>query len=498
MRRGMLTAPTASARRLRPHQPALLYKGQVTTYEQLDDRVIEAASGLLSLGVQPGQVVGLWAANGPDWVAIAHAVGRIGAILLPLNIRLTDEEIAWQVERTEATLVLADAPRLERAIREQIRMAALQEAFVGGSGAALGDSLDPARVHTILFTSGTTGRPKGALLSWGNQLASATASAAALGLTASDRWLLTMALFHVGGLNILHRCALAQATVVIHERFDPEAAIQAFEQDGVTVASVVPAMLRRMLDLWGDRPLPPSVRAILVGGAPIPPDLIERCPVTLPTYGMTETCSHTTLLRPGADKVDRASAGTPLFGTDVRIVDETRTPVPTGVPGMIEVRSPTVFQGYFKDPEATAATLIDGWLRTGDDGYMDDRGCLHMLSRRSDLIISGGENVYPSEIERILEQHPAIYEAAVVGADDVRWGQVPVAFIVLQGDAPGEAEVRAFVGQHLARYKIPRKVTVLEALPRLGSGKLDRQALRRLAHFDRTSGGERLPDQRLP
>ncbi|HEY9856630.1 MAG TPA: o-succinylbenzoate--CoA ligase [Stenomitos sp.] len=477
----VVTAPTALARRLRPHQPALIHRGRVTTYEELDDRVIQAARGLLSLGVAPGQVVGVWAANGPEWVAIAHAVGRIGAILLPLNIRLTDEEIAWQVERAEASLVLADAQRFDRPIRDRVRMVPLLEAFAGTSEAPIGDSLDPGRVHTIIFTSGTTGRPKGALLSWGNQLASATASTAALGLTERDRWLLTMALFHVGGLNILHRCALAQAAVVIHERFDPEAVLEALVTDGVSVVSVVPAMLRRMLDLWGDRPLPPSVRAILIGGAPIPPDLIERCPAALPTYGMTETCSHTTLLRPGADAVDRASAGTPLFGTDVRIVDEHRNQVPTGVPGMIEVRSPTVFQGYLKEPEATAATLVDGWLRTGDDGYMDDRGCLHMLSRRSDLIISGGENVYPSEIERVLEQHPGVYEAAVVGADDHRWGQVPVAFIVPKGDAPAEAEVRAYVGQHLARYKVPRKVMVIEALPRLGSGKLDRQALRRRA-----------------
>lgn len=473
----MLTAPTASARRLSPHQPALIHQGQVLTYEALDDRVLWAASGLLGLGVRPGQVVGLWAANGPEWVALAHAVGRLGAVLLPLNLRLADEEVAWQVRRAEATLVLADAPRCQRPLGEGIRMVPLAEAFSETLSRDIGDSLDPGRVHTVIFTSGTTGRPKGALLTWGNQLASATASTAALGLTERDRWLLAMPLFHVGGLNILHRCALARATVVLHDRFDPEAALRALEVEGVTIVSVVPAMLRRMLDMWGDRPLPETMRAVLVGGAPIPPDLIERCPVALPTYGLTEACSHVTLLRPGAEAVDRASSGTPLFGTDVRIVDEAREALPLGVPGMIEVRSPTVFQGYLAEPAATAAALVDGWFRTGDDGYLDERGCLHMLSRRSDLIVSGGENVYPSEIERVLDQHPLVYESAVIAADDPRWGQVPVAFIVPRGTPPEASEVLSFVARHLARYKVPREVIVLEALPRLGSGKIDRRAL---------------------
>lgn len=473
----MLTHPTASARRLRPHQPALVHQARVMTYLDLDDRVIRAASGLLRLGVRPGQVVGLWAPNGPDWVALAHAVGRIGAILLPLNLRLADQEISWQVARAEASLVLADAPRCGR-LEGHVRTLPLEEAFDEGPTLPVGDHLDPGRVHTVIFTSGTTGRPKGALLTWANQLASATASTAALGLTERDRWLLAMPLFHVGGLNILHRCALAGATVVLHERFDPEAAVRALAEEGVTVASVVPAMLRRMLELWGDRPLPPNVRAILIGGAPIPPDLVTRCPVALPTYGLTEACSHVTLMRPGADALDRASAGMPIFGTDVRIVDAARAELPVGAPGMIEVRSPTVFQGYLGEPEATAATLVEGWLRTGDDGYLDDRGCLHVLSRRSDLIVSGGENVYPSEIERVLDRHARVYESAVVGADDPRWGQVPVAFVVPRGEAPTEAELKAFVAEHLARYKVPRKVTILDALPRLGSGKLDRQALR--------------------
>ncbi|MBO9540508.1 o-succinylbenzoate--CoA ligase [bacterium] len=475
----MLSHPTAQARRLRPHQPAILFKGEVTTYEMLDRRVVRAAATLAALGVREGDVVAVWGANHPDWAAAAHALGRLGAILLPLNLRLTDEEIAWQLEHAGARLVLADADRLSRGIRERFRVVPLAEAFSEDESPAIPDTLDPDRAHTILFTSGTTGRPKAVVLTWANQLASATASAAALGLNPRDRWLLAMPMFHVGGLNIVHRCALAQATVILHDRFSPEAMIQAMRDDGASMLSVVPTMLRRMLDQWGDRPLPSSVRAILVGGAPIPFDLVERCPQALPTYGMTEACSHVTLTRLGASDSERASSGTPLMGTDVRIVDEARLPLPTGTPGAIEVRSPTVFEEYLHNPAATAAAKVDGWLRTGDDGYLDAQGCLHVLARRTDLIVSGGENVYPSEIEQALERHPGVAEAAVVGAPDPTWGQVPVAFVVLRDPGLSVSALRAQLAQGLARYKLPRDITVLDALPRLGSGKIDRRTLQR-------------------
>lgn len=475
----MLSAPTAQARRLRPQHPALVFKGDVLTYEALDRRVVRAATTLEALGVRAGDVVAVWAANHPDWAAVAHALGRMGAVLLPLNLRLTDEEISWQLDHAEARLVLADAERMARGIGERFRVMSLAEAFSSDERGAVPDAIDPDRPHTILFTSGTTGRPKAVVLTWANQLASATASAAALGLNERDRWLLAMPMFHVGGLNIIHRCALAQAAVIMHDRFSPEAMTQAMREEGASMLSVVPTMLRRVLDQWGDRPLPDTVRAILVGGAPIPFDLVERCPQALPTYGMTEACSHVTLTRLGASASERSTSGTPLFGTDVRIVDDARHPVPVGTPGLIEVRSPTVFKGYLHNPEGTAAAKVDGWLRTGDDGFLDAQGCLHVLARRTDLIVSGGENVYPSEIEGALERHPGVAEAAVVGAPDPTWGQVPVAFVVRRDPTLSALALRAHLERSLARYKLPREITFLEALPRLGSGKLDRRTLQR-------------------
>lgn len=475
----MLSAPTAQARRHRPAHPALVFNGEVLTHEALDTRVVRAASTLAALGVRAGDVVAVWAANHPDWAAVAHALGRLGAVLLPLNLRLTDDEITWQLEHAGARLVLADAERLSRVIGERFRVVPLAEAFHADEDGGIPDTIDPDRPHTILFTSGTTGCPKAVVHTWGTQLASATASAAALGLNERDRWLLAMPMFHVGGLNIIHRCALAQATVILHDRFSAEATIHAMRDEGATMLSVVPTMLRRVLELWGDRPLPATVRGILVGGAPIPFDLVERVPQALPTYGMTETCSHVTLTRIGANASVRATSGTPLFGTDVRIVDDAREALPTGTPGMIEVRSPTVFKEYLHDPDATASAKIDGWLRTGDDGFLDTQGCLHVLSRRTDLIVSGGENVYPSEIERAIERHPSVSEAVVVGSPDDTWGQVPVAFVVRRDVALVDpALLREHLGASLARYKLPRAIVFVDELPRLGSGKVDRLALR--------------------
>lgn len=476
----MLSAPTFQARRLRPAHPALVFGSAVYSYEQLEGFVLQAASFLLGLGVKPGDGVAIWAANGLEWVAVAHAAGRLGAVLLPLNLRLTNEEIAWQLEKTRAKLVLADPERLARDLCARFAFVDLRLALEAPVVEGIPDALDPTRPHTLIFTSGTTGRPKAVVLSWANQLASATASAAALGLTERDRWLLAMPTFHVGGLNILHRCALAQATVVLHDRFDPERMLRSLQEDGITLLSVVPTMLRRLLDLAGAAGLPATVRAILVGGAPIPPDLVERCPQALPTYGMSEACSHITLTRPGSDASERSTAGPTLYGTDVRIVDEEGQAVPIGTAGMIEVRGPTLFQGYFDDPDATTAVMRDGWLRTGDDGLLDERACLRVLSRRSDLIVSGGENVYPSEIEGVLERHPHVAEAAVVGASDPIWGQVPCAFVVSRSESLSARELLGYAAERLARYKLPKHVAFLEALPRLGSGKVDRAALKGL------------------
>ena len=446
--------------------PAVLAGDESVSYAALEARVREATGKLRALGVAEGARVGLWAGNAIEWIVIALAVPRAGAVLVPLNARLADAEVRWQAARAGLRLVIAEDALAARATgaERQVCFAEWRSLAPGNGDPAPGHD-DPSRDAAILFTSGTTGRPKGAVLARGNQLASARASGAVLPLAPGDRWLASLPFFHVGGLGIVHRCLLAGATVVLPSAFGAEALARAIEGHAVTHVSVVDATLRRILEAQGGRPLPPSVRAVVVGGGPVSPALLAACPQAMASYGLTESCAMATLVRPGAGEAQRRTAGQALPGVDLRI----------GSDGVIELRGPMVMRGYLDDPEATAASLRDGWLRTGDLGELDDDGCLRVLSRRDDLIISGGENVYPAEIEHALREHPAVADAVVVGVPDEQWGEAALAFVELR--APGEPDLRAYLAPRLARYKIPR-IAFIDAIPRLANGKPDRAALK--------------------
>jgi O-succinylbenzoic acid--CoA ligase len=474
MAAGRFTPLTLRMARERPTRPALIWRDQVTTYEELEHRVRRAAGYLRRKGVMPGDVVAVWADTSPEWVAIAHAVSRLHATLLPLNTRLTVDELIWQLDQAEARFLLTDSPSTALSRSFKGTYCTLSTCHDEDLVQDLSDGIDYSSISTILFTSGTTGRPKAAMLSWANQLASAEASSTVLQLGAQDRWHLALPLFHVGGLNILHRCAHVGATVVMQDRFEVGEALDLFERWRVTITSVVPTVLRRIKERLGDRPLPDSLRAMLVGGAAASEDLLASFPQALPTYGLTETCSHVTLARPGA-AIAPGSATPPLPGTEVRIVSAEGDPLPMGLAGLIEVRGATVFQGYLGHPRRRATD----WFRTGDIGELDAAGRLVVHSRRSDLIVSGGENVYPAEVEAALEAHPAIREAAVVGVPDPEWGQVPWAFVVRHDPDLAEVAIRRFLGERLARYKHPRRFLFVPELPRLANGKVARAQLAR-------------------
>jgi len=480
-------APTLEAARRYSERPALLCRGEVWTYAAFEARIQEASRRLRTLGVSPGTRVAVWAGNSPDWAVMAHAVGRAGGVLLPLNTRLTDAELI--VQARHADLLLASpalALRARQALDADVPLLTIDGGHpdlpgfwaIAQNPSPVSETLALDDPQAILFTSGTSGVPKGAVLTWGNQFASAEASARVIPLSPEDRWIDCMPLFHVGGLNILYRCAMAGAAVILHERFEPEAVNRAFDAEGGTVISLVAATLTRTLDAR-KTPLPAHARAVLIGGGPVPPDLVARCPIALPTYGMTETCSGVTLVAPGATEADRATAGRPMPGVELEIRDPNGQPLPPGKPGTITVRGPMVIRAYL-DPEATAKALSDGWLDTGDFGMLDDEGRLTVLTRRNDLIISGGENVYPAEIEAALRAHPSVSEAAVLAIPHPRWGQAPLAFVV--GREPlDEAALRGFLGEKIARYKHPAVYHELEALPLLSNGKVDRRQLAELA-----------------
>ena len=446
--------------------PAIIAGGRSVTHAALDEQVAIATGRLRTLGVGDGDRVGLWAENSPDWIVAALAVARAGGVLVPLNTRLADAEIEWQVDRARPRIVLAgDALAARRPRAGRIVSCDEWRGLAAGNSEAVPGCDDPDRDAAIVFTSGTTGRPKGAVLTRGNQLASAAASAAVLPLGPGDRWLASLPFFHVGGMGILHRCLPAGACVVLPASSSAADLDRAIEEDGITHLSVVEATLRRILEARGGRFLPERLRAAVVGGGPVSAALLDACPQALSTYGLTETCSMATLVRPGAPRDERRSAGPALPGIELRIAGD----------GVIEVRGPVVMRAYLDDATATEAAIRGGWLRTGDLGELDARGSLRVLARRDDLIISGGENVYPAEVEQALGEHPAVAEAIVIGVPDESWGEVPLAVVVLRGTV--EPDLRAFLEPRLARYKLPR-IAFAPGIPRLANGKPDRVAVR--------------------
>jgi O-succinylbenzoic acid--CoA ligase len=466
---------------LSPARLALAVGGERLTFRELDRRASGVARRLAGLDIRPGDRVALLLRSGVPTVELVHGAGRVGAVLVPLNVRLAPAELAWQVADVRARLLLYDEANRAAAREAVLALSVEQFAALPEVDAPLRERIDLAAVHTIVYTSGTTGRPKGAMLTYGNHWWSAVGSALNLGLRDDDRWLAPLALFHVGGLSILMRSVIYGIPALVHDGFDPAAVNRSIDEDGVTIVSVVSSMLRRMRDARDGRPYPPTLRHVLLGGGPAPLPLLEECrrrgvPV-VQTYGLTETASQAATLPPEDALRKPGSAGKPLLPTELRI-ERAGRPVPPGEAGEIVVRGPTVTPGYADRPEETAQALRDGWLHTGDIGRLDDEGYLYVLDRRSDLIISGGENVYPAEIEAVLAAHPAVAEAGVAGQDDAQWGRVPVAFVALRPGAPATPEeLIAFCRERLARYKVPARVHVVDALPRNAAGKLLRHKL---------------------
>ena len=469
-----------------PEQPALFADGASWTFAALDRWASAMAQALLACGVIPGDRVALLLRNRPEFVALAHAAPRAGATLVLLNARLAAPELAWQLADSGARLLIyeADTLALAEIALAQSDVSAVQSVDIANlhdSPAALAElraAINLTDVYTIIYTSGTTGRPKGALLTYGNYWWSAVGSALNLGSHTDDRWLAVLPLFHVGGLSILVRAAIYGIPALLHRAFDPVAVNRAIDEDRVTIISVVSTMLQRMLDERGNRPYPATLRCVLLGGGPAPQPLLEACAArgvpVVQTYGLTETASQVATLAPADALRKLGSAGQPLLPTELRIAADA-----AGDVGEILVRGPTVMRGYINRPDQTALALRDGWLHTGDLGYLDGEGYLYVVSRRHDLIISGGENIYPTEIESVLLAHPAVAEAAVVGVPDARWGQVPAAAVTLwEGMEASEVELIEFCRERLASYKAPKLVRFTSTLPRNAAGKLLRDEIK--------------------
>lgn len=478
---------------LTPERPAVMSGSKSYTFRELDERARRTAARLLQIGVQAGDHVALLVQNGLHTVELIHALHYIGAVLVPLNTRLSTREWVWQVRDSEASVLIYDGThqtRVEALATVDLPAKAYHwEELVSVDAdetvaSQLQQTLSLDALQGIMYTSGTTGHPKGVMLTYGNHWWSAVGSMLNLGLHTQDRWLVCVPLYHMSGLSILMRSVIYGITAVIHESFDPEAANRAIVDERITHVSVVSAMLARMVERLGPCTYPASLRCMLLGGGPVPQILLEKClekkiPV-FQTYGLTETASQIVTLAPEYMEEKSGSAGKPLFPAELRIVKDGKA-LPPGEAGEILVKGPNVSRGYWRRESATARAIQDGWLYTGDIGYVDGDGFLYVLDRRSDLIISGGENVYPAEIEAVLISHPAVKDAGVTGMPDEEWGSVPAAFITLrQGAHLQQGALRRFCEKRLARYKVPRRFYVIDQLPRNGANKLLRRKLAQL------------------
>lgn len=493
-----------------PERTAIEVAGERLTFRQLDEEVSRLARRLSGIGVRPGDRVAGLLHNGLVAALLPHATLRLGAIAALLNVRLAAPELDAQLGVLEPRLLLVDALTVE--IAKSLK--GVSPIGVDGESAnTLGDpalhdheepevSLHAAHnaesVLAIVHTSGTTGLAKAAMLTVGNFLWSALSSSRNLSMIPDDRWLACMPLYHVGGLSIVTRAAIDGFTSVVHPGFNAATVNRSVDNDGVTMVSVVAAMLQRMLDEREDRRFPESLRCVLAGGGPVPTRLVERCELLgvplLQTYGLTETASQVATLAPQDAFGRPGSVGRALWPSAIRIADASSEQLPAGTEGEIQVRGPIVMAGYYNNPRATAAKVVDGWLRTGDIGRMDEDGYLYVLDRRDDLIISGGENVYPAEVEGVLLLHDSVREVAVVGVTDQEWGERVVALVGFT-DSP-VADLRsaldAHCRAHLAGYKVPREyVFVSDPLPRTPSGKTRRDEVRVLAERLVQSGAER-------
>ncbi|MFC8245951.1 o-succinylbenzoate--CoA ligase [Streptomyces chartreusis] len=490
---GLGSWPARRARKT-PHRTALIHGGTPTSYAALHERTTRLAHALRERGVRRGDRVAYLGPNHPSYLETLFAAGALGAVFVPLNTRLAGPEIAYQLADSGAKALLhapshaglvAGLPG-HTDVRTYLETGPDYEAVLASSSDEPIDApVAPDDTCIIMYTSGTTGRPKGAMLTHGNITWNALNVLVDTDLIADERALVSAPLFHTAGLNMLTLPVLLKGgTCVLVEAFDPDATFDLIARHRITFMFGVPTMFDQLSrhPRWPAADLS-SLRILTCGGSPVPTPLIaayqERGLTFLQGYGMTEAAPGTLFLDAEHAITKAGSAGVPHFFSDVRVVRPDLTPVDTDEPGEIVVRGPHVMPGYWGLPDETAASFADGWFRSGDAARVDEDGYVFVVDRIKDMIISGGENIYPAEVEDVLLTHPDIAECAVIGVADDKWGEVPRAVVVpREGAVLDPDEVLASLSGRLAKYKIPKSLVLADELPRTASGKLLKSRVR--------------------
>jgi acyl-CoA synthetase (AMP-forming)/AMP-acid ligase II len=505
------------ARRLYPAKVAVVDGDQRFTYAELADRVDRLAGALAASGVQPGARAGVVMHNRHEYMETYFAAERAGAVLVPLNQRLAPPEISFILQDAGATHLILDAAHLSLYEHCRDQLPDLRTVFVV-DGAASGSPANatlvdyeqaiasaaplrqPARdwqpddMVQLYYTSGTTGRPKGVMLTQQNVMANAMHAIMNMHFNEQDTWIHATPMFHLADAWSCWTFAWVGARHVFLREFTPQAYLGLMQQERVTASILVPTMINAVINDPRVREFDVSAwRLLAFGASPMPVDRLRVAMETFPDvtfmqlYGMTETApfatrivyDRETVTGPPEKQRRLASCGREIPGVQVRVVREDGGEIAPGEIGEIVMRGPNIMAGYWNQPDASAETLRGGWMHSGDMATVDEDGYIYIVDRKKDMIISGGENIYSTEVENAVYQHPAVLEAAVIGIPDPHWGERVHAVVVLkEGHSLEAQELTDFCRQHIAGYKVPRSVEIVDALPKTGSGKIQKSAIR--------------------
>ncbi|MCW5632097.1 MAG: AMP-binding protein [Rubrivivax sp.] len=476
-------------------RPALLYGDQRLGYGDLAARLAATAGSLRARGIGEGDIVALLMKNSAAFIELALAVSHLGAVLLPVNYRLGADEVAYIVGHAGVKLLLVDDEL--RALAGDFAGVVVVDEAAQSDSRRIGPAAEPLPepcvrrpddLFRLMYTSGTTDRPKGVIHSYANYHWKCLDHIAVLGLHGNERLLVVGPLYHVGAFDLPGLAVLQMGGLLaVMREFEPEATLALIEREKLTAAWMAPVMLNRLLALPGrERYDLGSLRWQIGGGERTPEERIREFRSLFANgryidgYGLTESCSGDTLMEAGREIEKIGSTGRALPHVELRVCDDDGRPLPAGEAGEICLRGPKVTSGYWRDADKTAASFhAGGWFRTGDVGHLDAEGFLFLTDRKKDMIISGGENIASSEVERVLYQLPQVLEAAAVGLPDAQWGERVAAVVVLR---PGTTlllqEVQAFCRGKLGGFKLPRQLVLRESLPRLPSGKVLKRVLR--------------------